>query len=86
VREKLGLSPRDWIWIGTLIVGWVANYAAVSTRLGSVERTVERIDARMWEMRGSRASLLGVAPASCPADATQVHLTLSPEVRHGTHR
>ncbi len=86
MRDKLGLSTRDLIWVGTLVVGWIANYAAMTTRLSSVERTVERVEARLWELRGSRASLLGTVPVPCPADATQVHLTLSPEVLHGTHR
>lgn len=86
MREKLGLSPRDWIWIGTLVVGWGANYAAMTTRLSSVERTVERIDARLWELRGSRASLLGIVPEPCVQDATAIRLTLRPEVMHGADK
>lgn len=90
MRDKLGLTTRDWIWIGTLIVGWVANYAAVtatvSARLASVERTVERMDSRLWELRAGRASTLTVARGTCPADATRVRVTMNSEVNHGTDR
>lgn len=75
---RLGLSTRDWIWIATMAAGWVANYAAVTStmaaRLDSMERTVERVEARLWELRGGRTHL-GTAPHVCPPDATAVHLT-----------
>lgn len=86
MREKLGLSTRDALWLGTLIVGWIANYAAVTTRLSSVERTVERIEARVWELRGSRsAAFLGLVPEPCAPDATAVRLTMT-EVDYGQDR
>jgi hypothetical protein len=68
------------------VIGLAANYAALSARLGSVERTVERVEARVWELRGSRASLLGIVPDPCVQDATMIRLTLTPEDLHGTHR
>lgn len=68
MSNKLGLTTRDWIWIGTLVIGLIANYAGLSARIGTLERSVERIDTRLWQIAERR-----VAHIACPPDATVVH-------------
>lgn len=69
LQTPLGLHVRDLIYVGTLVIGLGVTYGGLSARLGAVEETVRRIDARLWEIRGQSA-----ASFTCPADATRVHV------------
>lgn len=92
VREKLGLSARDWIWIGTLVVGFIGSYFGIRSEvttarseIAELKQRVVLIDARLWDMRGARPSFLGVAPDPCAPDAPALRLTMT-EVDYGTDR
>ncbi|HEX7049107.1 MAG TPA: hypothetical protein VF188_02755 [Longimicrobiales bacterium] len=64
--RKLGVS--DWLTIGAAIAQILTTVAVVNWRMGAVERRLDTLDARLWELRG-RGAVAAVAP-----DATRVAL------------
>lgn len=85
MRNKLGLGTRDWIWLGTLIIGLTVSYAGMRTELTEIKRTVERVEARVWELGRARGALAG-SVYDCPPDATRVYLTAYSEDTDGPDR
>ncbi len=70
------LEPGHWITLGGLAVQAVAIMAVVVWRVGAVERRLDSLDARLWELARARSAAHTITTYSpCPPDVTAVRLT-----------
>ena len=67
------LDPGHWLTIIAAGVQVVATVAVVSWRVGAVERRLETLDQRLWEL-GRRSATTAAVWRPCPPDATRVVL------------
>lgn len=75
------LDPGHWITLAGLAVQAVAIMAVVVWRVGAVERRLETMDARLWEISRRTPVASTAVPSLCYPDATAVRLTVTPEHR-----
>ena len=69
------LEPGHWITLGGLAVQAVAIMAVVVWRVGAVERRLDSLDARLWELARARSASTITTYSPCPPDVTAVRLT-----------
>jgi len=70
------LEPGHWITLGGLAVQAVAIAAVVVWRVGAVERRLDTMEARLWEIAIARTMHAAITTYSpCPPDVTAVRLT-----------